>query len=336
MSGSTGQKAISLPPSNSGNGSREKGDLTMHQEVFDDCLGLTRLTDDEALLGPQIRFGALEGQHRGQDWEPDAESRRMLATKGKLESENLRLKAELEIAQRIQKTVLPGQCELAGIPALDIATFMEPVEEVGGDYYDVLLDGDRVKIGIGDVTGHGVESGALVLMVQSAARTLMENGERDPLTFLDVLNRVIYKNNIRTKSDKHLSLAFVDYCNGRITLAGQHEDVLIFRTTGEVERIDTLDLGFPVGLEADIRPFLARCDLSFTAGDVLLLHTDGITEAVNGEGQMYGLDRLCACAHAHRLQSAECISRLIIEDLKSHIGGHIVFDDITLMILKHR
>ncbi|WP_305984939.1 SpoIIE family protein phosphatase [Roseibium sp. MMSF_3544] len=254
----------------------------------------------------------------------------------RLKTENVRLGAELDVAKRIQEMVLPRLSELENIPQIEIAAFMEPADEVGGDYYDVLFDGDHIKVGIGDVTGHGLESGVLMLMVQSVARALQEQGDRDPVAFLDVLNRAVYKNITRTRSDKHLTLAFVDYENGKVTLSGQHEEVLIIRANGETERIDTIDLGFPVGLEADISPFVATLDLNFGPEDVLILHTDGITEAENEEGVMFGLDRLSESAQENREKSAKGIAEAVINDVKSHIGAHKVFDDITLVVLKHR
>ncbi|WP_422374211.1 SpoIIE family protein phosphatase [Roseibium sp.] len=263
-------------------------------------------------------------------------NREIVALNKRLKSENLRLGAELDVAKRIQEMVLPRRSELEGIPQVEIAAFMEPADEVGGDYYDVLFDGDRIKVGIGDVTGHGLESGVLMLMVQSVARALQEKGDRDPIAFLDVLNRAVYKNITRTKSDKHLTLAFVDYEDGNVTLSGQHEEVLIIRANGDTERIDTMDLGFPVGLEADISPFVATMDLAFGPDDVLILHTDGITEAENNKGEMYGLDRLSQSAHDNREKSAKGIAEAVINDVKSHIGDYKVFDDITLVVLKHR
>ena len=75
----------------------------------------------------------------------------------RLKTENVRLGAELDVAKRIQEMVLPRLSELENIPQIEIAAFMEPADEVGGDYYDVLFDGDHIKVGIGDVTGHGLE-----------------------------------------------------------------------------------------------------------------------------------------------------------------------------------
>ncbi|MCK7613287.1 SpoIIE family protein phosphatase [Roseibium sediminicola] len=263
-------------------------------------------------------------------------NREIVALNTRLKSENLRLGAELDVAKRIQEMVLPRRSELEVIPEIEIAAFMEPADEVGGDYYDVLFDGAHIKVGIGDVTGHGLESGVLMLMVQSVARALQEQGDPDPIAFLDVLNRAVYKNIARTKSDKHLTLAFVDYENDKVTLSGQHEEVLIIRANGDIERIDTMDLGFPVGLEADISPFVATLELDFGPDDILVLHTDGITEAENENGDMYGLDRLSDCAQENRENSAKGIAEAVINDVKSHIGNYKVFDDITLVVLKHR
>ena len=81
--------------------------------------------------------------------------------------------------------VLPKIAELGNIPRIEIAGYMEPADEIGGDYYDVLQDGGRLKVGIGDVTGHGLESGVLMLMVQSVARALQEKGGDDPKEFLE-------------------------------------------------------------------------------------------------------------------------------------------------------
>ncbi|WP_032908326.1 SpoIIE family protein phosphatase, partial [Mesorhizobium sp. LNHC252B00] len=72
---------------------------------------------------------------------------------------------------------------------------------------------------------------------------------------------------------------FLDFEDERVTLSGQHEDVLVVRADGNVERIDTMDLGLPVGLENDISKFIATRDIVFGSGDVIVLHTDGVTEA---------------------------------------------------------
>ncbi|RWA75782.1 SpoIIE family protein phosphatase [Mesorhizobium sp.] len=252
----------------------------------------------------------------------------------KLRDENVRLGAELAVARRIQMMVLPKPFELESIPGLEIAAYMRPADEVGGDYYDVLRNGSRVKIGIGDVTGHGLESGVLMLMVQSVARALQEANEGDPHQFLVRLNSAIYKNIERTNTDKHLSLAFLDFEDGRVTLSGQHEDVLVVRADGDIERIDTLDLGLPVGLENDISQFIDTRDIAFGTGDVIVLHTDGVTEAEDEDRRLFGFDRLCKSVQKRQGRSAEEIKTGIIEDLMAHVGIQKIHDDITLVIIR--
>jgi len=254
----------------------------------------------------------------------------------RLKSENLRMKAELDVTRQLQQMILPKQEELSQIPKLEIAGFMEPAAEVGGDYYDVLTHNGLVKIGIGDVTGHGLESGVLMIMVQTAVRTLLANNETDPTNFLNVLNQVIYDNVQRMNSDKNLSLSLLDYKEGILSLSGQHEEMIVVRSGGQVERIDTIDLGFPIGLEADISDFVAQIEVQLKPGDVVVLYTDGITEAENQLGLRYGIEQFCEIVSDNWQQSAEEIRKAVIEDVRRHIGKQKVYDDITLLILKQK
>ncbi len=193
-----------------------------------------------------------------------------------------------------------------------------------------------VKIGIGDVTGHGLESGMLMIMVQTAVRTLLQNEENDPVRFLDTLNRTIYGNVQRMSSDKNLTLSLIDYEHGKLTLSGQHEEIIVARRNGTLERFDTIDLGFPIGLEEEIFDFLDQKQINLDAGDVMVLYTDGITEAENEQRKLYGLDRLCEVIRVNVDQSASNIRQAVIDDLRSHIGTQKIYDDITLLVLKQR
>ncbi|WP_442161727.1 SpoIIE family protein phosphatase [Rhizobium leguminosarum] len=253
-----------------------------------------------------------------------------------LQRENRRLGTELAVAERIQLMVLPLHQELEEFQALEIAAYMRPAEEVGGDYYDVLKSGNRLKIGIGDVTGHGLESGVLMLMVQSVARALQEAGNTDAVKFLTDLNSALFKNIVRTKIDKHLTLAFLDYDGKEMILSGQHEEVVVVRANGEVERIDTMDLGIPIGLEADISAFIKTREITFETGDLILLHTDGVTEAENDAGELFGIERLCREALRLKDQSAEKVVAGIVTTLMLFIGSQKIYDDITLLAVRHR
>lgn len=253
-----------------------------------------------------------------------------------LHDENKYLNMELEITRRLQRLLLPSEAELEEIKSLDIAGYMEPATEIGGDYYDVLAFGGGVTICMGDVTGHGLESGMVMLMAQTAVRTLLEAGETDRVRFLDVLNRTIYLNVLRMNCDKNMTLVLLDYQGGEIRICGQHEEAILVRSDGNVQRIETIDLGFPIGLVDDISEFISHYTTYLNAEDVVVLYTDGITEAENADGLHYGVDRLCAVAAKNRDLTAAEIRQSIIHDVMEYIGNHQVYDDMTILVCKQR
>jgi phosphoserine phosphatase RsbU/P len=253
-----------------------------------------------------------------------------------LRGENLRLGAELEVARKLQMMVLPPEKETSEIPDLDIACFMRPADEVGGDYYDVLKMGDTVYLGIGDVTGHGLPSGVIMLMAQTALLTLSRTGEQDMERILGVLNQVLYKNILRIEANKNMTLAILQYQNREFTMVGQHESVLICRTNGEVEVVDTLNLGLPVGLEEHIEGFIMTSHIRLNRGDLMLLYTDGATEAMNMQKQQFGIPGLKASlARHHKLPVHEIVDH-ILTDVFAHIGDARIYDDIALMVIRQK
>jgi predicted ATPase/serine phosphatase RsbU (regulator of sigma subunit)/tRNA A-37 threonylcarbamoyl transferase component Bud32 len=291
-----------------------------------------------------------------------------------LKEENLRMSAELDIAKQLQQMVLPKDEELQQIEGLDIAGFMAPADEVGGDYYDVLVHEGKIKIGIGDVTGHGLESGVLMLMVQTAVRSLLVSETTEPTKFLKALNRIIYDNVQRMGTDKNLTLSLLDYqpqveippnppfskggiaqevphlkkeqqpvphfdkggVGGILRVTGQHEEVLLVHKNGQIEHIDTFELGFSVGVISDIANFVSQTDIELHEGDGIVLYTDGITEAHNPNMELYGIERLCQVISQNWHLSAHEIQQAVIADVRQFIGEQKVFDDITLLVLKQK
>jgi sigma-B regulation protein RsbU (phosphoserine phosphatase) len=232
--------------------------------------------------------------------------------------------------------ILPRQEELQHVHELDIAGFMQPADEVGGDYYDVLRDSGLTHISIGDVTGHGLESGVMMLMTQTAIRTLIERGETDLTAILNTLNRTLCKNTTRMQIDRNLTLLLAHHQDQTLTFAGQHESVLIARASGEIEWMDTLDLGFPIGLEEDLGDHFRIATVSLEPGDGVVLYTDGITEAENTAGEMYGVNRLAETVNRHWDKPAEEIKQAVIDEVVEHIGAQKIYDDLTLIVLKQK
>jgi len=260
--------------------------------------------------------------------------------------ENMRMGAELDVSRQLQKVILPTQQEISTIDGLEIAAFMQPADEIGGDYYEVLKHDSGALVGIGDVTGHGLESGMVMLMIQSIIRSQLSASSYDLIEMLKVANITIYNNVDRMNSEKNLTLMLLDYKNfglsaaaadrpsAEMTLAGQHESVIIIRNNGEVEEIDTDELGFPIGLVSDANDFFHSKKISLYQGDLVALYTDGITEAANTAHELYGTERLCKILQANYLKLPEDIKDLIIKDVKQHIGKQKIFDDLTLLVMK--
>ena len=290
------------------------------------------------LMAKQLQelFQHLEAKVQERTYELAQANEEICTLNEYLREENQRMGMELEVTQKLQQMVLPRAEELAQIKPLDIAGFMEPAAEVGGDYYDILQHEGRIKIGIGDVTGHGLESGVLMLMVQTAVRTLLSSQITDPTDFLNILNRTLYDNLQRMQSDKNLTLSLLDYANGSLRISGQHEEVLYVNQLGKIERIDTFNLGFMVGIEPDITQFVAQHEINLADGEGVVLYTDGVTEAMNEAKQCYGLARLCEVVSQHWSLSALEIQQAVIQDLRHHIGKCKLQDDVTLLVIKQR
>jgi len=254
----------------------------------------------------------------------------------RLTDENLRLSAELDVAKRLQLMVLPGKEELGSIKDLDITCIMAPADEVGGDYFDCFKSNGTVMFGIGDVTGHGLSAGVIMLMAQTAIKTISLMGEKDMKRFLALVNRVLYSNIERITEDRSMTLSLLDYKDRTCTITGQHETVVLCKKNGHIERKDTGDLGMFVGFEPDISAHIREVRFDLEQGDVLVLYTDGVTEAVNEHSEEFGLDRLCNLVKKnHTLTSAKIVEN-ILSELRGFIGKADVYDDISLMVIKQR
>jgi phosphoserine phosphatase RsbU/P len=145
---------------------------------------------------------------------------------------------------------------------------------------------------------------------------------------------------------KNLTLALMDYHpasdpsatgpGGHLHITGQHESLIIARSDGRMEVVDTDELGFPIGLVEEMAEFVNEIDVDLHPGDVVVLYTDGITEAADSAHNLYGQDRFLEVIAAHRTESAESIKDAIINDVKHHIGSQTLYDDLTLVILKQK
>ncbi len=202
-----------------------------------------------------------------------------------------RLERELELARRIQTSILPRNL---AVPGLDVATVMVTATEVGGDYFDVIPVDDGCFLGIGDVVGHGLDAGLVMMMLQSAVATAVAvDSSISPRQAYAAANRVLHENiRNRLEQEQHITLSILRYhTNGRLVFTGEHEDMLLFRAkTGQVDVVRVE--GIWAGIVPDVSELIDDREVWLEPGDVLLLYTDGVVQAMNTEREMFGLERL--------------------------------------------
>ncbi len=239
---------------------------------------------------------------------------------------------EMALARTIQTSVLPRAFDF---PGYDISAIMMPAEEVGGDFYEFRADERGAWIGVGDVTGHGVTSGLIMMMAQAMFTALIEqpNGQLSPSRFLSLLNRAMYYNlKARLSRDKFMTMVVARIeQEGRMVYAGAHTDLLVYRgSTRTVERLPTD--GLWLGIAEDIEAATSEKTVTIGRGDVVLFHTDGVTEAKDAHGECFDMERLTEqLVKLHNRSAAEIVTT--IANVAWDWAGKPM-DDISLMAVK--
>jgi PAS domain S-box-containing protein len=244
-----------------------------------------------------------------------------------------KIEEELEIARRVQTSILPTKLAVEG---LEIATAMEPASDVGGDYYDVLPVPGGAWISIGDVSGHGLNSGLIMLMVQSAMVAICRaRPEATPRDVLSLLNDVLY-DNIRERlgTDDHVTFTLFRYAaDGRIWFAGAHEDIIIVRhRTGALETIRPP--GTWLGARRNVSAVTVNSWLRLEDQDLVVIYTDGITEAMNAAREQFDLHRLCATVLEVRTRTCEEIRDHVMTSVHAWMATQS--DDMSLVVIRYR
>lgn len=243
-----------------------------------------------------------------------------------------RLERELEIGARIQTCLLP---KVVAIPELELAAKMVPASEVGGDYYDAFAAGDGGYIGIGDVAGHGLTAGLVMLMVQSVVGALARQApDAPPSALVCALNAVLYDNiRHRLQNREHVTFTLFRYeKGGRLRFAGAHEEVCVYRKRrDEVELVATP--GTWLGAVRDVKKHTVDSTLLLEPGDVVLLYTDGVTEARASGGEQFGLERVTALLR----NSSDLPAKAIVDRIYAAVRDHAreLDDDVTLLAFRY-
>jgi serine phosphatase RsbU (regulator of sigma subunit) len=255
----------------------------------------------------------------------------------KLKYENLHLTTELEVAKHIQTLVLPQKEEYSDFKDLDISCLMIPADEVGGDYYDTISFSDTGIITIGDVTDHGLHSGLIMMMVHTAIRALSLIEQNNIKKIFECINKLLYDFRHKTTDHRIMTLLILNYLGGgKFNLTGQHESLIILSPNGDVKDISSMDYGMYAGLEENVGAYLDILEFELKKGEVLILYTDGLTEAMNRDNKEFGKEGIIKSALPLRNKSADKIRSEIINQCLNHMGHEKVHDDMSVMIIKKK
>lgn len=246
------------------------------------------------------------------------------------EKQLLKMQEQVRLAARIQSELLPR--EPPAIPGYDIAGLTIPAQEVGGDYFDFIKIADsRWAVCLGDVTGKGLPASLLMANTQATLRSQSQFGIS--------VKESIYRANVQlfksTDLDKFVTLFYgvldtgqhsLTYCN-----AG-HEPPVLYSSNGTTSELHTGGVAL-----AMVDEFAFEEDVvALNAGDVLVIVSDGITEAMNGLREQYGTARLEEVIRLHNAESSSAIVDAIVKAVRAHAGSAPQTDDITLVVVKRQ
>ncbi len=238
--------------------------------------------------------------------------------------------SEMELAKRIQTALLPDKENLRGY---NIAATMYPAREVGGDYYDIIeTSNDDKWVTIGDVSGHGVDSGLIMMMAQTSILSIIQNNKfSKPSAVLGSVNTIIRENISRMGSDHYMTLMAIRLNGSTMTFAGKHQDIIVYRSSSNKTEIIP-STGTWLGIADNIEKYLKDSSISLAKGDIVLLFTDGIIEATDSSGEMFGQDRLKNALNLYADLPVGKLLESIMRDVKTF--NHEQMDDMTLVAIK--
>ena len=240
--------------------------------------------------------------------------------------EQLRMREELRYARAIQLSMLPEAPPV--LDWVDLAGVSMPATEVGGDYFDYFVIGDRLAIVSGDVAGHGLASG-LVLAALRSGFTLLRDSLHDPAAVLRRLHDLIAETT-RRRTLVTCAVLLLDRDARRATFASAGHPPVIVRRDGQVSSIELF--APPLGVRLPVT--IPQREMPFAAGDVFVLHTDGVYESMNAAGESYGIERIEDIVRECGDASAAAIRDALFRDVERFRGGSAQDDDVTVVVAR--
>jgi sigma-B regulation protein RsbU (phosphoserine phosphatase) len=253
-------------------------------------------------------------------------------------AEKRRLEEELRIAREIQMSLLPrGTMQ---VPGLAVTSLCVPAREVGGDYYDFFRLGEhRVGLLIADVAGKGTSAALYMAELKGLVMSLSKIYE-SPRQLLIEVDRII-SSNLDSRSFITMTYAVVDVERRVLTYArAGHTPLIHLAANGNPRRARVLTPnGMVVGLRIEgfedrFEELLEELTIPLHVGDVFVLFTDGVTEAMNLDSDLFGEDRLRALVEEHAELSSDELRERIVREVEAFVGDADPHDDMTMVLLK--
>ncbi len=243
---------------------------------------------------------------------------------------------EIEIAREIQLNLLPKK--FPEFPGYTFAGIMEAARGVGGDYYDFVVSPDRaeVVICIGDVSGKGVGAGMVMATVRTILHSLVRRKPSNKELLQDI-NTYLYYNYKDSPTPRFMTMTLLSWkpdCHSFNFAGAGHGSIYHYQaSSGAILEIETN--GILLGISQSVESMIHESTLFLDKGDSILLYTDGITEAMNPKGELFGEQNLINSYKNADHSSSSAILDSILRDVKAFIGTREQHDDLT-MICIHR
>jgi sigma-B regulation protein RsbU (phosphoserine phosphatase) len=244
--------------------------------------------------------------------------------------ERVQLRQSLDLAKEVQQNLLPAKAP--DFPGLDVAGRSVYCDQTGGDYFDYLDTGQSFQFVVGDVAGHGISAALLMSSVRASLRQCYDSGDDIGAVISDV-NRHIAMD--VGDSGQFMTLFYLAIDSDRKTMqwvrAG-HDPGMLYRHSAD--RFEELGgTGIALGVDPEWSFSIQTAD-NLQGGDIVLLGTDGIWEAFNGDGVMFGKAAVKQMLRKNRDQPADVILNSVFEAVASHAGETKIADDMTLIVVK--
>jgi sigma-B regulation protein RsbU (phosphoserine phosphatase) len=239
-----------------------------------------------------------------------------------------RVNREMEIAREVQERLFPQF--MPDIPGGSVAGGCRAALGVGGDYYDVFpLEDGRVGLAIGDVSGKGISAALLMASLRASLRGVTLDNPRDFAMLMHKVNRLVYEASASNRYATFFFAAFDPKTRRLECVNAGHNPPVVLRN-GEVIRLEAD--GPVVGL-LPFAPYTEQ-EMMLEPGDLLILYTDGISEAMTHADEEWGEERMIASALAVRNKSATEILRTMLADADKFTAGAPQHDDMTILVLQ--